>query len=341
MKYLIWLLAAGLTGTAVSLTTLRRAGPDDPPDAAQPRSPFEVRGVGYVEPRGEVRRLGMKGAGVIGKVHADRGTKCRAGDLIAALRDHEEVAQVRVAEQEVEVARADLAVLLAGVHPDRLRAAETAVAGWRESVRLSRRRMHRAGDLTKGSAVSIEEWEVAEYQLRRDEAALRSAEADLAHLRNQVRAEDRRLAEAKVKRAEAGLEEARRRADETRLVAPFDGTVLEVLRRAGESVTAVPPEPVVLFADTERLWVRAEIDERSVARVRAGLPAVIYGRGLGDQEFSGRVAAVKGVMGKKRVFSGAADERKDLDVLEVFIEPGPGFAPPVGLRVDVRIRREP
>jgi HlyD family secretion protein len=340
VKYLLWLLAIGSAGTVTGLVVLKGTAPDQIDGVAKSRWGAEIHGIGYVEPRSEARRLGVRGSGVLGELRVERGQQCRSGDLIAALRNQEETAAVQVAEREVELAKAELRVLLAGAHPDRVRAAEIAVAGWREAVRLSRRRMERTGDTVKTGGTSRDEFEAAEYMLRRDEAALRSAEAELNQLQNQVREQDRRLAEAKVKRAEAKLEEARRRLDETRLVAPFDGRVLEVYRRGGECVNAIPPEPVVLFADTTRLWVRAEVDERSVARLREGLPAVVCGRGLGDREFPGRVASVKCVMGKKRVFAGAADERHDLDVLEVFIEAGPSFDAPIGLRVDVRVRAQ-
>jgi hypothetical protein len=48
---------------------------------------------------------------------------------------------------------------------------------------------------------------------------------------------------------------------------------------------------------------------------------------------------VEQVMGDKTVFTRAASERKDLKVLQVVIELGPGFSAPVGLQVDVRVHR--
>ena len=41
------------------------------------------------------------------------------------------------------------------------------------------------------------------------------------------------------------------------------------------------------------------------------------------------------MMGPKTVFARVADERRDLDVVQVLIEMGPDFQFPVGLRVDV------
>ncbi len=57
--------------------------------------------------------------------------------------------------------------------------------------------------------------------------------------------------------------------------------------------------------------------------------------------YRGRVSLVKGLMGKRTVFTRSSTERKDLDVVQVFIEMGADFAAPAGLRVDVAISVEP
>jgi hypothetical protein len=65
---------------------------------------------------------------------------------------------------------------------------------------------------------------------------------------------------------------------------------------------------------------------------------VAFGRGLGEASFSGRVTSVRPIMGKRAVFSRAAAERRDLDVVQVLIDMGETLAAPVGMRVDVKIR---
>jgi HlyD family secretion protein len=97
------------------------------------------------------------------------------------------------------------------------------------------------------------------------------------------------------------------------------------------------PEPALVFGDLTRLRVRAEIDEHYVAGVRSGQTALIYGRGLGRRSYHGRVAALKTIMGRKTMFSRAAAERKDVDVLQVFIETDEPLDAPIGLEVDLVI----
>jgi HlyD family secretion protein len=86
-----------------------------------------------------------------------------------------------------------------------------------------------------------------------------------------------------------------------------------------------------------RLRVRAEIDERYVAKLSEHQRAEIYGRGLGDKRVEGCLSFIKDVMGPKTVFSRDASERKDLDIVQVFIDLPADFQAPIGLQVDVEI----
>jgi hypothetical protein len=63
----------------------------------------------------------------------------------------------------------------------------------------------------------------------------------------------------------------------------------------------------------------------------------MYGRSLGDRRPKGKIVLLKSVMGNKTIFTRDAAERKDLNVLQVFVEPAEPLAAPIGLRVDVEI----
>jgi multidrug resistance efflux pump len=175
-------------------------------------------------------------------------------------------------------------------------------------------------------------------RVREAKATIAKAEAEVAHLRSYVLPEERELAREEVHLAQCNLDLVEAKLESTRLVAPIDGTVLELLKREGESVTAETREPVIVFADLSRLRVRAEIDERNAHGLREGQAAVVFGRNLNGQRFQGRVSCVKRLMGGKTVFARTASERKDLDAVQVFIDFDEPFVAPVGLRVDVAIQ---
>src|SRR5581483_927851 len=170
-----------------------------------------------------------------------------------------------------------------------------------------------------GGSAAPAELDAARTQAAQAALAAREREAELDALRHAVTAEVAAEAEAKVRLAEAAVAEAEQRLADTAVPAPFDGTVLKLLKREGEGVSTLTPEPVALFGDLSRLRVRAEVDERSAAAVAVGQPAEVSGRNLGGRSFAGRVVEVGRVMGGKTAFTRAASERKDLDVIEVVI----------------------
>jgi HlyD family secretion protein len=305
--------------------------------AGERPSPEWVQGVGYVEPESEVHRLFFKVDGVIGQCPARPGDVLKKGDVVMALDDRDQRVDVAVAEAELELARARRCRTLAGIEPFAIAAAADKVDLLREQLRYADKEYDRNRGLLHHGAVSDFDNELTTTARVQREAQLRQAEAEFRHLKNYVRPEDRELADAEVRCAEARLGQARQRLWDTVLTAPFDGTVVEVLKREGDAQRVIDPQPVAVFADLRRLRIRVEIDERYARGVRAGQRAVAFGRSLGDETVAGRVVLVKQVMGKKTVFAQTAEERLDLDVLQVLIEPDGPFAAPAGLRVDVKV----
>jgi multidrug resistance efflux pump len=296
-----------------------------------------IQGQGYVEPVSEVRRLVFPADGVIGECRVEVGRRVARGEVLMVLRNGEQRAAVALAERELRLARAEAAKVLSGAHPNEIAAAPSKVEWLQEQARHLRGELERNRRAFAGRAVTDQEYEQSRTSLIQKEAALAYARAELRRLKHQVRPEDRDLAGVKVGQAEARLELAQQRLQHTFLLAPCRGMVLEIFKRAGEGQRPTDRAPVMVFGNLSRLRVRAEIDERYARRVRVGQEAVAFGRGLGAETFPGRVVAVRRLMGKKTVFSRAATERRDLDVVQVLIDLGATFSAPVGLQVDVRI----
>ena len=98
---------------------------------------------------------------------------------------------------------------------------------------------------------------------------------------------------------------------------------------------------MIVFADLSQMRMRAEVDERFVHLIRLGQEAYIYGRGLGDKRYRSKIALIKPLMGNKTVFSRASGERKDLNVLEVLVQPESPLNVPIGLQIEVDIQLVP
>jgi multidrug resistance efflux pump len=153
-------------------------------------------------------------------------------------------------------------------------------------------------------------------EIKRAELAWRAAQLAWARLKAQPRLEDVKTAEARVAVAEARLAAAKASLAKTVLLAAKAGVVLQVHAREGERVDG----PVLVLGDLSRMRLRVEVDEHDVGRLQIGQKVVATARGLGEQEFSGRVTQIGRRMGRKRLFTDAPDERADTHVLEALVE---------------------
>ncbi len=127
-------------------------------------------------------------------------------------------------------------------------------------------------------------------ELAAAEAQVKQAESQLAKLTNGPTPEDLAIAEAQVEQARLSLQQAERRLEEAKLVAPFAGTVVAVNYREGEYVST--SQPAVTLADLSTLEIEVPLAEMDVARVAPGQEVEIVLDALPDVTLQGRVTYV-------------------------------------------------
>jgi RND family efflux transporter MFP subunit len=88
--------------------------------------------------------------------------------------------------------------------------------------------------------------------------------------------------------AELNLNAARQALENSRLYAPFDGTVITVNAQEGEFLNG----PLMVFADLKGMQIRADIDELDVPNVELGQPVTITLDAFPGRTFDGRVATL-------------------------------------------------
>lgn len=297
-----------------------------------------IQGIGYVEPASEIRRLAFKHPGILGEYKIQLGQTVKAGDLLAVQQNIEERAALTVAESQLLAAKADLEKVLAGVNPYEIEAKKNAQRVSALDAEYAHRKLDRIEQLRSNKFASEDDRDLAETNAKLKQADSRRLTAESRYLTHFVRDVDKQLALAQLAVADAQLQSAKQRLAETYLTAPINGTVLETILRVGESTFSVgSPEPALLLGDMTKLRVRAEIDENYALALKDGQKAIVFGRGLGDKEIPAHVSMVKKIMGKKTVFAKTATERKDIDVIQAFIEPDAEMQVPIGLEVNVKI----
>jgi biotin carboxyl carrier protein len=148
-------------------------------------------------------------------------------------------------------------------------------------------------ELVSSSAFHLEKaLEEAEAQLTRAEAAydglLREEFREVRQPEKDAAFEDIEAAQAQVDLAEANLAASS-------IVAPFNGTVIEIYPNSFENVKA--SEPVVLFADLTTLQVETDdLDEKDAGRLTLGDSAEIFFDALPDVVIQGQIADISQIV---------------------------------------------
>ena len=124
-----------------------------------------------------------------------------------------------------------------------------------------------------------------------DESAVQNAKFKVIDAQVTLASESSELEqlELALDKAQLNLEAAQRDLEETTLIAPLDGTIMDVAVEVGESVGL---DPVITLADLETPLVRFWVEEEDFGYVAVGNPVNIVFDGLPDDTFTGAITRV-------------------------------------------------
>ncbi len=329
---------------ALAATALAGANVPEPP-AANPAvpplpsggatgAPVWVAAPGRVEPVSEEMRLGFDIAGKITEVLVEEGDAVRREQVLARLWDADLKAAVAAAQAALAAREAELEKVLAGARSMERKEAQAALAEADTVMRQARLEHERREKLLAGEVLAKEEADRAEKEYLVSRQRVEAARQRFRMVDDPSRAEDIKRAWALTDEARATLDRAKAYAAKAEIRSPIDGVVLRKHRRAGEMVSVSFDTPVVTVGDIGRLRVRADVDEKDIAKVREGQRAYMVADAYGDRKFWGTVFRVARILGRKNVRTDDPAEKNDTRILEVVIDlDEPGL--PVGLRMDV------
>jgi HlyD family secretion protein len=274
--------------------------------------------------------------GLVDKVLVKANDTVFAGEPLIHLSDDEFGARLAAAEAEVAVRKRARDDKAATGKANNRRKAQDAVTDAERSVYDARSAVDRAAaDLRANggpdAALTAARSALARAQgeLTKHQEELRTVEADSplpTGLEGQLN----------IARAEYAV--ARSALDKMTIRAPFDGTVLQINIRAGESVSPGSLQPPLLLADLSVLCVRAELDERDLAAVKVRQPVSVRTDAFPAREFEGSVSSIAPLVEPGRLDPPGMHNQTDVDVVQVMVElTGPSQLT-VGMKADVYFR---
>jgi len=293
--------------------------PNLPPPVEPARSPFgsTLAAAGVVEAQTENIAVGSHLPGVVVEVAVKVGQKVPAGAPLFRLDDRQMRAELALREANLESAKAQLAKLEMQPRAEELPASEARVREAQATLESWSDQYERARRLAANGAIGEEDVVKLRQSRQAAQEQLDRAKADLALLKAGAWAPDKAVARAGVAQMQAQLDMTRTEIDRLCVTAPIAGEVLQVNVRPGEFVGAPPGQALVVIGTTDRLHVRADIDENDIHRFRADAAATARLRGDPRQEFTLRFVRIEPFVIPKKSLTGANTERIDTRVLQV------------------------
>ena len=322
----IVLLAAGCAPSGVTATAEQNAA-SPPPVLAAP---------GRVEGASDVVEVGAAVDGVLAEVRVVEGQTVKSGELLARLACDDLEAEIGAAQAAEAAARQAKVRLVRGSRDEARSAAAADEAAAQAALGQAQDEFKRMSALIKDGIVPQDQADRARRQLDAAQAASAAAAARERLVSADPLPEELQRADAEIALAERRASSAKARFDKCFVRSPIDGTVLKRHRQPGESISVFVPRPIVSVANTSARRVRAEVDERDIARVREGQRVRVTIDAFPDRPFAGTVRRIGSLMGRKTVRAGDPAEKADRDVLEVLVDidqPDPKLV--IGLRVTV------
>ncbi len=254
---------------------------------------YSISMTGDITPQMQVD-LFPRVSGYLERILVHLGDSVKQGQTIAQVDRTDYLQKVRETEARAAQAKAQLAEIEAGPRAEELRQGEEAVKGAQsrfENAKLHRERMEA---LFKRQVISKKEIDISEMEFTVAEAQLASSREHLKLIREGARQEVREASRARLKETEAILAQERIRLQHTQIVAPFSGEISRKYVDAGALVS--PSTPIVNLIHTETIKVVANVLEKDIPLLKAGMKAKIRTEAFPGKIFEGRIARISSAL---------------------------------------------
>jgi len=322
-----------------------------------------VVAIGRVEPVTEVT-VANRIAGRVQAVLVREGDEVAVGQALVRFQSEEPETQVRIARARVTTAEAEARRARRGLETARARWSEAKsgarpqeLAAARAEVELARQRWQhlevermRSRSMFDGSLIPRSEYDRAETEAAVARLRIQTSEEALKLLVSGAKTETIATAQALVDEADAELKRAesqvlQARAEVEHAQALLRNSVVESTLRGRVTRKLVEPgevvdmgAPLLVLGDTQRIIVRAEVDETDIGSLAVGQPARITADAYPGRVFQGKIYEIGQMIGKRKIRPEDPTRMQDMKVLETKIDVTDGGKDlKLGMTTDVKI----
>lgn len=214
------------------------------------------------------------------------GTRVSAGTLLATLDTAALEAQVAQAKAALDLATANWNQIQAGPTADAIALAKSNLDRAKAAVDQAQAGYDAIGGQRNARIAMMPQSATLQQATLAYQAAVAQYNLTVNHPTDAERA----IGLAQLAQTQAAYDTAKQSLNNARIVAPFDGTLVSIVPKLGESVSG--NTPVLVLADLTQMQVLANVDETTLASIKLGQTATIFVDALPDKTLTGRVKKI-------------------------------------------------
>ena len=267
----------------------------------------KISATGIIEPNFKVE-VKSKASGEVLSFPLLEGDKVEKGTLLLQLDKSDEKRNVAKAKADLSKATAKLekaktALLLQKTkYKTDIKASQSGVISAIANLKESEDKLKRQIELFEQKVVSQESLDTAETLFEVNQQNLIQAESQLQESKDSIhdismKENEIELVKTEVQLAEIALDEVKERLEETEIIVPLSGTIIEKLVEEGQIIAsgisnANGGTALANIADMSRLFIIADIDETDIGSVKIDNPVTITADAFPGKVFNGRVKRI-------------------------------------------------
>ncbi|MFI8712632.1 efflux RND transporter periplasmic adaptor subunit [Brevibacillus brevis] len=222
--------------------------------------------------------LAFGASGTIERMNVTKGAKVTQGQVLSSLNTNYYQKGLEAAQSQVQSASALRSKTLQGASADLISKQRLAVDSQEKRLKDAQRKWETAQELFKGGAISQSELDSAQSEKEQIEISLQEARITLDKLLKGAEVNEVASADANLKQAASEVELAKKTLQETQLVAPFSGTVIDVTQKAGS--LAQPGQSIIHLVDGSEVKLKVDVplDVRENYKQGDTVPVAVEGK---------------------------------------------------------------
>lgn len=208
------------------------------------------------------------------KICVEEGDHVRRGDTLVIMEAPDVEAKLLQAEAAVSAAQAQDEKTKNGTRQEQI---QQAFEMWQKAIAgkdVAEKTYHRLNRLFENGVVAEQKRDEAKAQYEAMVATEKAARSQYDMARNGARNEDKKTADAQVRRAQGAVKEVNSYINETVLTASADGEVTEIFPEVGELVGT--GAPIMNVACTDDVWFTFNVREDLMPGLKVGTQTEVY-----------------------------------------------------------------